>query len=115
MIRIKLCSDKQLDYSDADKAKILQLLERDDSLIWLDVESPDEGEIVRLADIFGLHPLAIEDIRKAHQRPKIDVYDDFYLLVFYDVDYIDDGDRIDEHELAVVIGKNYGLSSVAVE
>ncbi len=110
MIHTKLCSDKETDYSNADKTKIMQLLERDDSLIWLDVENPDEGEITRLADIFALHPLAIEDIHKAHQRPKIDVYDNYYFLVFYDVDYIDDGNRIDEHELAVVIGKNYLLT-----
>ncbi len=110
MIRMKLCSDKQLEYNDADKAKVMQLLKHDDSLIWLDIENPEEDEITRLAEIFGLHPLAVEDIRKAHQRPKIDVYDDFYFLVFYDVDYIEDGDRIDEHELAVAIGKNYLLT-----
>ena len=110
MIRMKLCSDKQMDYSDADKAKIMHLLEREDSLIWLDVEKPEESEIARLAEIFKLHPLAIEDIHKAYQRPKIDVYDDFYFLVFYDIDYIDEGDQIDEHELAVVIGKNYLLT-----
>ena len=107
MIRMKLCSDKQMDYNDADKEQVLRLLEHDDSLIWLDVEDPGKDEIARLAEMFALHPLAIEDIHKAHQRPKIDVYDDFYFLVFYDVDYIDDGDRIDEHELAVAIGKNY--------
>jgi magnesium transporter len=110
MIRMKLCSDKQIKYSDADKATILRLLKRDDSLIWLDSEDPTADEIAHLAEVFGLHPLAIEDIHKAHQRPKIDVYDDFYFLVFYDVDYIEDGDRIDEHELAVVIGKNYLLT-----
>ncbi len=110
MIRMKLCSDKQMDYNDADKEQVLRLLEHDDSLIWLDVEDPGKDEIARLAEMFALHPLAIEDIHKAHQRPKIDVYDDFYFLVFYDVDYIDDGDRIDEHELAVAIGKNYLLT-----
>ena len=110
MIRMKLCSDKQMEYSDADRAKVMHLLEREDSLIWLDVENPEAGEIARLTEVFKLHPLAIEDIYKAHQRPKIDVYDDFYLLVFYDIDYIEDGDRIDEHELAVAIGKNYLLT-----
>lgn len=110
MIRMKLCSDKQLEYNDADRAKVMQLLEHDDSLIWLDIENPEEDEITRLAEVFALHPLAVEDIHKAHQRPKIDVYDDFYFLVFYDVDYIEDGDRIDEHELAVAIGKNYLLT-----
>ncbi len=110
MIRMKLCSDKQLEYNDADRAKVMQLLAHDDSLIWLDIEHPEEDEIRRLAEVFALHPLAVEDIHKAHQRPKIDVYDDFYFLVFYDVDYIEDGDRIDEHELAVAIGKNYLLT-----
>lgn len=110
MIRVKLCSDKAMEYNDANREKILQLLKREDSLIWLDVEDPTEDEIVRLADVFAIHPLAIEDIHKAHQRPKIDVYEHFYFLVFYDIDYIDEGDLIDEHELAAVIGKNYLLT-----
>jgi magnesium transporter len=110
MIRMKLSSDEQMDYSDATKEDILRLLKKDDTLIWLDVEDPTQDEIAHLTDAFAVHPLAIEDIHKAHQRPKIDVYEDFYFLVFYDVDYIDEVDRIDEHELSVVIGKNYLLT-----
>jgi magnesium transporter len=107
---MKLSSDEQMDYSDATKEDILRLLKKDDTLIWLDVEDPTQDEIAHLTDAFAVHPLAIEDIHKAHQRPKIDVYEDFYFLVFYDVDYIDEVDRIDEHELSVVIGKNYLLT-----
>lgn len=110
MIRTMLCSDHQTDYSDADRAKIAHLLQNKDSLIWLDIEAPSPADITRLTETFQLHPLAIEDITKARQRPKIDVYEDFYFLVCYDVDYIEDGDLIDEHELAVAIGKNYLLT-----
>lgn len=110
MIRTMLCSDHLADCGDADSAKIAQLLQEDASVIWLDLEAPSAAEIKQLTAIFPLHPLAIEDITKAHQRPKIDVYEDFYFLVFYDVDYVEDGDLIDEHELAVAIGKNYLLT-----
>jgi magnesium transporter len=60
-----------------------------------------------LAGEFGFHPLAVEDATKQHQRPKIDRYDDFYFMVFYDIDYLDEDNRIDEHELDIFLGKNF--------
>ena len=50
---------------------------------WLDLDNPPEGEIERVGEMLGLHPLAIEDTREFGQRPKVDVYDDHVLLVFY--------------------------------
>jgi magnesium transporter len=40
------------------------------------------GEGVRLVtEEFGLHPLAVEDALTAHQRPKLEVYDDSLFVV----------------------------------
>jgi Mg2+ and Co2+ transporter CorA len=41
---------------------------------------------------FHFHPLAIEDATIRHQRPKVDQYTDFYLVVFYSVE-VETGDR----------------------
>jgi len=81
-----------------------------DDIIWLDVEAPSKEEIQQLATTFKIHPLAVEDITKAHQRAKIDIYDDFYFLVFFDIDYIEEGNLLDEHELAIVVGKDFLLT-----
>jgi magnesium transporter len=50
---------------------------------WLDLVDPSAEEVEGLGDLLGLHPVAIEDTREFGQRPKVDVYEDHVLLVFY--------------------------------
>jgi magnesium transporter len=50
---------------------------------WIDLVDPSDDEVNRLGELLGLHPIAIEDTREFGQRPKVDVYDDHVLLVFY--------------------------------
>ncbi|HZI64927.1 MAG TPA: magnesium transporter CorA family protein [Thermoanaerobaculia bacterium] len=50
---------------------------------YADLHAPDEDELETLRQEFHFHPLAIEDVRSRHQRPKIDVYTNQYFLVFY--------------------------------
>ena len=54
-----------------------------DQFFFADLHAPDEGELATLQREFRFHPLAIEDVRTRHQRPKIDIYGDQYFLVFY--------------------------------
>jgi magnesium transporter len=44
------------------------------NVIWLDVQDPTEDDTALLRDVFGFHPLAIEDAVRSHERPKIDAY-----------------------------------------
>jgi magnesium transporter len=67
-----------------DREEIAQLRERNE-FFWLDLLSPGEQELEDLGELFGLHPLAIEDTIKFGQRPKLDDYSDNVLLVFYGV------------------------------
>jgi len=50
---------------------------------YADLHAPDEHDLEILQREFHFHPLAIEDVRSRHQRPKIDVYTNQYFLVFY--------------------------------
>ncbi len=54
-----------------------------DHFFWLDLSSPSAEEIERLHELFGFHPLALEDAQHFGQRPKLDVYGDHIFLVFY--------------------------------
>jgi magnesium transporter len=56
---------------------------RDGVFLWLDIDTPTEDDFKLLADMFKIHPLALEDSRKFGQRPKIEDYDDFTLLVVF--------------------------------
>jgi magnesium transporter len=69
-------------FTSIDEQKIKKLLE-EDQFFWLDLDDPSDEDIRRLGHIFDFHPLALEDTRYFHQRPKLDDYGDYALLVFY--------------------------------
>lgn len=65
-----------------DEAFVKDHLARD-HFFWLDLSSPGAEEIGQLHELFGFHPLALEDAQHFGQRPKLDVYGDHIFLVFY--------------------------------
>ena len=65
-----------------DEATIRDHMERD-HFFWLDLTAPSRDELTRLHEIFGFHPLALEDTEQFGQRPKLDNYGNYVLLVFY--------------------------------
>jgi magnesium transporter len=50
---------------------------------WLDLFVTDQDELERVGSQLGLHPMAMEDTREFGQRPKVDVYQNHVLVVFY--------------------------------
>ena len=61
---------------------------------WIDLHGPDDDDFVILSDVFGFHPLAVEDSQHFDQRAKIEDYDDFVFLVVYGA--VADADRLVE-------------------
>ena len=53
---------------------------------WLDVQDPNDAEMALIAEELGLHPLAVEDARSRHARPKADAYDGYYFIAFSAID-----------------------------
>jgi magnesium transporter len=53
------------------------------TLKWHHMISPSEEDLQYLKDNFYFHPLDIEDCRSSNQRPKIDIYDDYYFLILH--------------------------------
>ena len=58
---------------------------------WLDLLDPGNDEIEKLGELFGFHPLALEDTRTFRQRPKIEDYPGYSFLVLYGAASDDDG------------------------
>jgi magnesium transporter len=57
---------------------------------WLDLDTPSDDDFAILRDVFGFHPLAIEDSEHFGQRAKLDDYDDYVFLVVYGASPDDD-------------------------
>lgn len=57
--------------------------------VWIGLHEPDTDEMSVVAELFGLHELAVEDAVHAYQRPKMDRYDNSLFLVLKTVCYVD--------------------------
>lgn len=60
-----------------------------DQLIWLDMIAPSDADLAMVQEEFSLHPLAMEDVRERHQRPKLEHYPDHAFIVAYTAERIE--------------------------
>jgi magnesium transporter len=74
-----------------DRGAIADMLGRDE-YFWVDLDAPSEADVATLDDIFHFHPLALEDLRKKGQRPKLEDFDSYMFLVYYGAQAPEDGD-----------------------
>ncbi|WP_320779403.1 magnesium/cobalt transporter CorA [Streptomyces sp. CRN 30] len=72
--------------------------------VWIGLHEPTEEEFEHVTREFGLHPLAVEDALKAHQRPKLEVYDDSLFVVVKPVVYEPESDTVSSGEVMVFLG-----------
>ncbi|HEX2036616.1 MAG TPA: magnesium/cobalt transporter CorA [Chloroflexota bacterium] len=102
----------------ADAREIGELLRKPDRYLWLDLTAPTADELQLIAEEFSLHPLAVEDAAKHSQRPKIEGYENFYLMVVFAIEQSKaaaPGSAADEnglsvHEIDLFIGERFLIS-----
>jgi magnesium transporter len=85
--------------------EISDVLKNPDTFVWLDVVDPQPNDFALIQEEFGLHPLAIEDALKAHERPKIEAYDDSWFVVVHGTTR--EGDKLRIHEVAIFAGAKF--------
>jgi magnesium transporter len=88
--------------------EIHEYLKRPGCFVWVAMFEPEPAELETMREEFDLHPLAVEDARKGHQRPKIEEYGDSLLVVLHIVDLVDD--EVVLGEVVVFAGLNYVVS-----
>ncbi|MFE3600833.1 magnesium/cobalt transporter CorA [Streptomyces sp. NPDC059096] len=96
-------TDGPADFSDA----LAEARSEGDAFLWLGLHEATEKEFAMVSSEFGLHPLAVEDALHAHQRPKLEVYDDSLFVVLKPVVYEPEGDTVTTGELMVFIGDSF--------
>ena len=69
----KLC-DVQVD-------DVSEILKVPGQFVWIGLHEPSDELLGKIQAEFGLHDLAIEDARRAHQRPKLEEYGDSLFVV----------------------------------
>jgi len=81
------------------------------SVSWINVDGlHDVDTIETIAGHFGLHPLAIEDIVHAGQRPKAEDYEDSLFVVLRMLSYDEKTDWVTDEQVSLFIGPRWVLS-----
>jgi magnesium transporter len=81
--------------------------------VWLGLHEPTSREFAGVAELFDLHPLAVEDAVEAHQRPKVEQYGEILFAVFKTVCYIEHeeltatSEVVDTGEIMVFVGPDF--------
>ncbi len=94
--------------ADVPREEIHAYLQRGDCIVWVAVRDPEPHELDRLEAEFDLPPLAIEDARHGHQRPKFEEYGDSLFFVLHMIE--PDGDDLRVGEVEIFVARNYVLS-----
>nr|WP_239028430.1 magnesium/cobalt transporter CorA [Pseudonocardia acidicola] len=78
---------------------IAEVRRRGEGFVWIGLHEPTDEQITGIADTFGLHELAVEDAVHAHQRPKLERYDDTLFMVLKTVCYVGHAEPTTAHEI----------------
>jgi magnesium transporter len=76
--------------------------------VWVALRDATEQELAEMQEEFDLHPLAVEDARHGHQRPKIEEYGNSLFVVLNTIEV--EGDDLRAGEVHVFAGPNYVLT-----
>ncbi len=82
---------------------------------WVDLDHPSEEELAILDDVFGFHPLAIEDTIQYNQRPKIESYNHvgdlhnqgYFYLVIHGPDLKAFREKLRTKEIDIFVSERY--------
>ncbi|MFF7275818.1 magnesium and cobalt transport protein CorA [Streptomyces griseorubiginosus] len=87
-----------------------------DGFVWLGLHEPSDHEFEGVADLFDLHPLAVEDAVEAHQRPKVERYGETLFAVFKTVCYVEHeeltatSEVVNTGEIMVFVGEDFVIT-----
>ncbi len=73
---------------------------------WHDIQNPQDPELDRLAALFHLHPLHVEDCRHRDQNAKIEEHDNYLFVVLKPVTVTADG-SLELADLDLFLGRDF--------
>lgn len=108
------CKGRKLENPATISETIHRLSDRTDPadrpMAWIGLAHPNAQQVQQVARIFDLHPLAVEDAIVAHQRPKLERYDDTLFVVLRSATYDDDTETVDFGEIHLFIGPDFVIT-----
>jgi magnesium transporter len=78
--------------------------------VWVELDDPTPELMTEVSRHFGLHELAVEDAATAHQRPKVEPYDDFHFIVYRTARYDRANRQVIFGELDLFLGVGFVIA-----
>src|SRR5688572_1792601 len=94
--------------ADIEVEEVQKYVSQPDHLVWVALRETDGEMLEKLQQQLGLHPLAVEDARNGHQRPKVEDYGDSLFAVMHMIEPAAGELRVGE--VAIFAGRNYVVS-----
>jgi len=91
-------------------AEVLHEAKAFGGMAWVGLYRPDAEEMHAIAEVLDLHPLAVEDTLKGHQRAKLERYGDMTFLVLQPARYMDESETVEFGEVHVFVGPGYVIT-----
>src|ERR1051326_1411025 len=95
--------------ADIDFREIHSYLARPGCFVWVALKDATDAELEQMREEFDLHPLAVEDARHGHQRPKIEEYGDQLFVVVHTIEVA--GDEFNVGEVNIFVGRHFVWSA----
>src|SRR5438045_5711902 len=108
-ITCRLYKEGHLQEEAFDPARVHELIVEEGARVWVDVEDPTDDELELIGKEFGLHPLSVEDTKNRGQRPKVEVFPNYFFLVVHSL-RLDGDDSLQDGEIHVFAGHRYMLT-----
>ena len=86
-------------------AEAVRMAREQGGYVWLGLHEPNKLQMLGVAEEFGIHELIVEDAVTAHQRPKVELYDDQLFFVVRSVEYNDDDTVRDSRDVIKTLGE----------
>ncbi|WP_181019955.1 magnesium and cobalt transport protein CorA [Nonomuraea typhae] len=83
---------------------------RGDCFLWIGLHEPTQEEFDLITSEVKLHPLAVDDAIHAHQRPKLEHYDDTLFIVLKPLVYVEESSDIEVGEINLFLGADFVIS-----
>jgi magnesium transporter len=98
------------DLPPSELGRVRKLATEPGDFVWVGLHEPNEDELATVEKEFGLHPLAVEDAFRAHQRPKLERYEGTIFLTVKSLWYVDADDAVETGEINMFVGQDFVIS-----
>ena len=96
-----------VDLDTHDLAGVRAKATEDHDFVWVGLHDPTSDELEAVAELYDLHALAVEDAISAHQRPKVERYDESLFIVLKTLWYVDEEDAVETGEISLFVGPKF--------